>query len=113
MKNQVIIKLDGKEYLCKFGLEFLGELLDFLDMSVNEIGAKLDKNPFKWAPIMMHKCLDFSNQMLDFDKSELVAMMDKDPKNHEQLKIFMTNFVKSLSPNLPEIESEETEAKKK
>jgi hypothetical protein len=113
MKNQIAIELDGKVYLCKFGLEFLGELLDSLDMSVSEIGAKLDKNPFKWSPVLMHKCLDFSNENLGFTKSELVEMIDKDYRNQEQLKIFMTSFVQSLTPNLPEIETEEAEAKKK
>jgi hypothetical protein len=113
MKNQIAIELDGKVYLCKFGLEFLGVLLDSLDMSVSEIGAKFDKNPFKWAPILMHKCLEFSNEDLGFTKSELVEMFDKDYKNKEQLKQFITSFVKSLNPNLPEIDSEEIEAKKK
>lgn len=112
MKNKITVELDGKEYLCKFGLEFLGELLEFLDMSVSELGAKMDKNPFKWSPILMHKCLDFSN-VIDFSKEQLVEMLDSSYKNQEQLKLFMASFVKSLSPNLPEIDSEEVEAKKK
>ena len=113
MKNQISIELDGNAYLCKFGLEFLGELLDSLDMSVNEIGDKLDKNPFKWAPALMHKCLGFSNENLGFTKSELLELLDKDYKNQLQLKKFMKSFVESLSPNLPEIDSEEIESKKK
>lgn len=112
MKNKVTVKLDGKEYLCKFGLEFLGELLEHLDMSVGELGAKMDKNPFKWAPIIMHKCLDFSN-VIDFSKEQLVEILDSDYSNQEQLKIFMASFVKSLNPNLPEVDSEEVESKKK
>ncbi len=35
------------EYSYSFGLGFLGECLENLDLSVFEIGKKLDRNPFK------------------------------------------------------------------
>ena len=84
------IKLNGNEYTYSFGLGYLGELLENLDLSVFEIGKKLDKNPFKWIPELLYENLKYYND-IDFSKGDLLEWLDNDKEANKK----MSDFVQS------------------
>ena len=55
--NKATLKISKKEFHFSFGLGFLGELLDNLDLSIDQVGDKITKNPFKLcAFIYVREC---------------------------------------------------------
>jgi len=52
--NVVKIKIADQEIDFAFGLGFLGEALDELNISINDIQDKLTRNPFKIVPSLMY-----------------------------------------------------------
>ena len=67
--NRIKLKLKGREFDFTFGLGFLGELLDDLDMSMQDVGARIDKNPYKMIPFLMYRSAKYSDELegKDFD----------------------------------------------
>jgi len=54
MTNKIKLNFEGKELGFHFGLGFLGELLDSLDCSIDELDANIKNNPFKVIPKLMY-----------------------------------------------------------
>ena len=72
MSKAIEIVVNEKTLKCSFGLGFLGECLENLDLSVVQIGEKLDKNPFKWIPTLMYECIKYSKD-IDFTIDDLLC----------------------------------------
>ena len=54
MANKIKLNFEGKELGFHFGLGFLGELLDNLGFSIDDLQSNIEKNPFKVIPKLMH-----------------------------------------------------------
>ena len=109
------LKVGDIEIVCKFGLGFLGEYLETLDMSLQEMADKSDSNPYKWIPMMIYHSAKYaSKEDLDYTLEELIDMLDSadGAKAIEQTKIA---FIESLSKNVPKdnVKKEKAAPKKK
>ena len=105
------------------GLGFLGELLDNLDMGLDDLLIKIDKNPFKYIPLMMYNSAKYSLELEDkeveFTKADFFKWIDDDgaitDKNVSVIK-FVKLFNDSIFKDVPkedETPSKSDEVKKK
>ena len=82
MIQEIKLKLGGKEREFTFGITFLGEVLERLDIDYNELLNKVLKNPFKYAPVLMFESLKNTanriNSSVDFTEKELVLWLEKE-----------------------------------
>ena len=103
--SKLNVEIGEKKFICSFGLGFLGDCLEDLDLSIVEIGEKLDKNPFKWVPILMYESIKYSNGSLDFSKNDLIKWLDDDnDKGGKTMNDFVLAFLSSLTKNVPKDE---------
>jgi len=99
------IEIKEVKYQCSFGLGFLGECLENLNLSVYEIGEKLDKNPFKWIPVLMYESIKYPNG-IEFTQKELIGFLEDDgAKGTATMAIFLDSFIKSLTKDVPKEEN--------
>jgi len=99
MSKAIEIVVNEQTLKCSFGLGFLGECLENLDLSVVQIGEKLDKNPFKWIPTLMYESIKYSKDV-DFTLDDLVEWLD-DEEGKKTMNDFLLAFIKSLSKDVP------------
>jgi adenine deaminase len=57
MIREIKLTLGEKERTFTFGIMFIGNVLERLDMDYNTLLEKVSKNPFKYAPILMFESL--------------------------------------------------------
>lgn len=112
--KKVYLELDGKKYEYSFGLGFLGECIENLKLTPDELDKKAATNPFKWLPEMMYQSILYAND-IDFDKKDFIKMLDKDPKGMRKAGEFYGAFQNSLYKNIPKSEnnSDNNDVKKK
>jgi hypothetical protein len=115
----ITLKFADKELQCSLGLMFLGELLDELDMSIEEVGDKMQKNPFRVLPKMIYTSAkvraELSGESFEMTLGEVVEVIEKDGGiASKEVTRFVEEFVKSMNPGLPDEPAEEggEEAKK-
>jgi len=113
------LTINGKEIKFSFGLGFLGELIDDLDIGFDELFIKYDRNPFKYIPLIMFHSAKFTaennDKEIDFTKNDLCNWIDDDGglKNESMIK-FSHAFIESINKDVPkEEESKGNEPKKK
>ena len=112
--NKVNIKFSKVALDFHFGLGFLGELLDSVEMGIDEVMQAISKNPFRIIPIIMHSSasysakrngLDFNYTVYDFidfiDESGGIAGVP--------VQKFLNAFTNSMTKDVPK----EVEAPKK
>ena len=102
MSKAIEIVVNERTLKCSFGLGFLGECLENLDLSVFEIGEKLDKNPFKWIPVLMFESIKYSGDV-DFTIKDLIEWLDNEDGKVTMNK-FLLAFVDSLKKDVPKQE---------
>jgi len=112
--KQVELVANGHKLVCSFGLGFLGECLENLDLSVYEIGEKLDKNSFKYVPILMYESVKYKKEV-DFSLDDLIEWLDDDGKKGlETMNKFVMAFLQSITKDVPKAdEKAEATPKKK
>jgi len=113
MIDRVKIKLDNTEFEFHFGLGFLGELLETLDMSIDEAMQFLDKNPFKAIPIVMHASAKYGaerkGQEFKLTKFDIVDKIDKDGGiGCDGVAKFLNAFTKSMTKDVPPVKEEKS-----
>ena len=114
----VTLKFAKKELKCSLGLMFLGHFLDEVDLSLEEVGAKMGKNPFGLLPKMIYISAKTEAEMNgeDFDLTlrDIVDMIEKDGgiASNEVTK-FINKWTSSLTNGVPESPAEEGDGKKK
>jgi hypothetical protein len=97
----------GKEEMgFSFGLAFLGELLEETNMSIEEVGTKITRNPFRTVPLIMYYSAkqyaertvkDFNYTLLDF-----VDLIDENGGVASKEAItFLEAFTGSLNKGVP------------
>lgn len=113
----ITLKIGNKELRCSLGLSFLGELIDVTDLSIDEIGAKITKNPFKLIPIMLYvshrTACDLEGAEADIDLKGVISLLEKNGGiSNAEVNRFLSSWTKSMTEGVPEVESD-GEAKKK
>lgn len=112
------LKIGGKEIRCSLGLAFLGELLDELDMSIDDVGEKVQKNPFRMIPVMITTSHKVASELDGIDPiinlKEVVALLEEHGgiANTEVVR-FLEVWTESMTKGVPKSESKSTEPKKK
>jgi len=114
-RKEIKLELNGNDYVLPFGLGFLGECLENLGLNVQQIGQKLDDNPFKWIPTLMYeshkyKCL-LDDEEVQFTYRELVNFLD-DEEGKVKMNKYLIAFVDSLRKDVPKENSKGVKKKK-
>jgi len=108
--NKIILNIGGEDREFRFGLGFIGNLLDSENISMNEIDGKLAENPFKWIPLIMyHSCayaVKRTGNIPLFDSEDVADWIDESGgMASESVTAFFKAFNESLTKNVPEDKS--------
>lgn len=113
------LEVNGQELEFSFGLGFLGELLDELDMGIDEVLQGFNTNPYKYIPTAMYMSAKYSKKRKgeDFvDKYVFFDWIDADggltDKNKSAVK-FVQEFTASLFKDVPKEDDKEVKGAKK
>ena len=108
----ITLKFKTRKLDCSLGLLFLGELLDDLDMSLEDIGEKMQKNPFRLVPKMIYISAKIEAEMggddFDLTLKDVVGLLEEDGGlGSPQVVKFINSWTASLTDGVPETEAEE------
>ena len=97
---------------------FLGDFLEEVNLSLEEVGKKMQKNPFKILPKMIYVSAKTETEIAgeDFDLTlkDVVEMIEKDGGiSSEQVVKFINKWTESMTQGVPKSEAEEGDGKKK
>ena len=106
MKNKTTINFEGTELGFHFGLGFLGELLDNLGFSIDDLQANIEKNPFKVIPKLMHTSyaynLEREGKEVELKLLDFVDLLDSvGGVTSEGVSAFLTAFTDSMTKDVP------------
>jgi hypothetical protein len=95
------INIEGQDREFGFGLGFLGDMLEGLDLGFIELSNRLDSNPFKYIPLAMLYSYNSVNEP-KIDNDTLLQWLENDGGMHSNaLKEFREGYVKSMTKNVP------------
>lgn len=99
-----------------FGLGFLGNLIEKSGLSMVDLDAKIQENPFKYVPEIMYHSLAYGyirkGENPDFDAYDVSDWIDDNGGfESETIIAFFTAFRQSLVKDVPEQKQEETKKK--
>ena len=104
--NKITIELNGKKLGFHFGLGFMGELLESLDCSIDELMKGIQKNPFKFIPKLMfeahvYDCLrnETENKYTLYTLTDLIDEEGGVMSNN--VSKFLQAFTDSITKNVP------------
>jgi hypothetical protein len=107
------LEVNGQKLEFSFGLGFLGELLEDLNKSIDEVLVGFNENPYKYIPTAMYVSYRYSKQRNGEDfvtKYEFFDWIDNDggltDKNKSAVK-FITKFTQSLFKDVPKDDIDE------
>lgn len=106
MYNKINIELSGKNIECRFGLYFIGDLLEATGKTLDEVIGGLNTNPFKTIPLIMFHSANYAairkGEELGFDMYDLSDMIDESGGfDSKPIKDFLDAFTMSLTKNVP------------
>ena len=106
MRNKLTLNFEGTDIGFHFGLGFLGELLDSLGYSINELDSKIKSNPFKVIPKLMHTSyaynLEREGKEVDLKLFDFVDLLDSvGGVDSENVSKFLTAFTDSMTKDIP------------
>ena len=109
--NLVRLNVGGKTREFHFGLGFIGAFLEASKISMSEIDAKLQENPFKYIPEMMYHSLKYAElrnkNEIDFDAFDVSEWIDEAGGIGSQVVVdFSTAFFQSLTKDVPKAEED-------
>ena len=116
MKQFLDLKLGGENRRFTFGVVFIGEVLEELDIDFNDLISKMSKNTFKYVPILMYhslvNCYLKERKEQDFDKQDLNNWIDAEENlGIDKILEFVNAFIASTNNNISE-ENNEAESEK-
>lgn len=112
MKENIVLKLNNKKIDFRFGLHFLGEILDVLDTDWDGMMVKISTNQFKTVPLMMYQSAKtgflLKGEEIDFTIMDLIGWLNKHGVggNNKITESYLVAFYDSLKSGLPEEEGE-------
>jgi hypothetical protein len=104
--RKIKIEIGKKEIGFRFGLAFVGELLDETDLSIDEVVNKMTKNPFKMVPLIMFysakNYYERAEQTMPFTRYELSDLIDDNGGvNSKEVIDFLNAFTASMNKGVP------------
>lgn len=107
--KKINLVFSEKEISFHFGLGFMGELLESLDCSIDELMKKLDKNPFKIIPKLMYESHSYSclrqGKESEYGIIEFTDLIDEDGGiMSEKTAKFLEAFTSSIVKDVPKEE---------
>lgn len=82
MIQEIKLNLGNEERTFSFGIIYLGNVLERLDVDYNTMLEKVSKNPFKYAPILMFESLKNTQNRIgkdvDFTENDIVDWLEKE-----------------------------------
>ena len=97
----VLINIGGKDRSFKFGLGYLGNMLDYFNMGFVELSEKMDNNPFKYMTLAMLFSYNFANKE-QITEDEFLDWLELDGGMHsEALVKFREYYILSMTKNVP------------
>ena len=106
MANKIKLNFEGKELGFHFGLGFLGELLDNLGFSIDDLQSNIEKNPFKVIPKLMHTSYAYNLKREGKDVVlklyDFIDLLDSvGGVTSEGVSLFLTAFTDSMTKDVP------------
>ena len=106
MTNKLKLNFEGKELGFHFGLGFLGELLDNLGFSIDELQTNIEKNPFKVIPKLMHTSyvynLEREGKDVELKLYDFIDLLDNvGGVTSEGVSLFLSAFTDSMTKDVP------------
>jgi len=106
MKNRIELDFNGKKLLFHFGLGFMGSLLENLKCSIDELQSKLESNPFKIIPQLMHTSYvyGFERQGKDVELTWFLFLDFLDENGgvmSGNVNLFLEAFKNSMTKDVP------------
>jgi hypothetical protein len=106
MTNKLKLNFEGKELGFHFGLGFLGELLDNLGFSIDELQTNIEKNPFKVIPKLMHTSyaynLEREGKDVELKLYDFIDLLDNvGGVTSEGVSLFLSAFTNSMTKDVP------------
>ena len=104
--NRIVIKLKNKNHDFCFGLGFMGNLLEQLDCSIDELMQGIQKNPFKFIPVLMFESYAYGckreNKEKEHDLYSFTDVIDDEGGVvSEKVSKFLEAFTESMTKNVP------------
>ena len=121
MIQEIKLNIGEKERVFTFGITFLGEVLERLDIDYNTMLEKVSKNPFKYAPILMEESLRNTEKRIgkdiDFNNEDISLWLEKEDNLGVDIMLkFINSFMGTQENKTPledaEVDSEEVSKKK-
>ena len=104
--NRIVIKLKNKNHDFCFGLGFMGNLLEQLDCSIDELMQGIQKNPFKFIPVLMFESYAYgcirAKAEKEYDLYSFTDIIDDEGGVvSEKVSKFLEAFTESMTKNVP------------
>ncbi len=108
----IALNIGNKKLNCSLGLGFLGELLDATDMGIEEIGEKMQKNPFKLIPLMIYNSAKYAAELdgkeFDMTLRDVVQLLDANGGlGNKEVVRFIQKWTESMTKDVPDEEAVE------
>lgn len=118
--KEVKLTINKNKVTLPLGLGFLGDCLENLDLSIKELCDKLDKNPFKWIPTIMHESYKHKCYLDDVEVvitlNEFVKFLNNETGTKTMRK-FLLAFTEFLFKDVPkqdaDTQDKQSDSKKK
>lgn len=116
--NYFELEIGGKKRGFRFGLGFLGDILEHFDLDIGGFGNMLSKNPFKAVPAIIFFGHRYEQKkkgiVIDFtliDVDEWVENLE-DGYANEGIELMLQVLLESMRKNVPGLAEVEGEKKK-
>jgi len=104
--NKVELIFNNTKIGFHFGLGFLGELLENLDCSIEDLQENIRKNPFKVIPVLMHTSYSYnlkrSGKDVLLNSYDFIDLIDNaGGVSSESVSLFLNAFTDSMTKDVP------------
>jgi phosphoribosylformimino-5-aminoimidazole carboxamide ribonucleotide (ProFAR) isomerase len=108
----ITLKFPKKDLKCSLGLQFLGEFLDEVDLSLEDVGEKMQKNPFKLLPAMIYTSArveaELSGEDFKMTKKDVIEVLESGGGiSSPEIAKFINAWTDSLTSGVPKSEPAE------
>jgi hypothetical protein len=120
--NKKIIKFklpEGgeKEFTFWYGTGFLGNAIEKLEMTIDEIINHLNKNPFKVLPILLHESYSYGfwreGKECDYRLVDMIDLIDENGISEASVTSWINGLTESLTKDTPKVKKGNDDKPKK
>lgn len=117
--QELKIKLGGKNLGFSFGLGFLGEALEELNLGLDSLMFKISNNPFKYIPELMYLSskyyYELNGEEFNLTKKDVYSLLEKESEgiNSEPSLKFVKALADSITKHVPKTEAIEEDSEEK